>query len=699
MRSTFKSAKISGIAGTLLAAGLLLAVGGLARAAGSHLSMPWKEAGLTERQAAAQLLSRFTYGQRPGDVDKVVAMGLDRWFEQQLKGDLPDSQVAERLRPYPALAMSNEEVFHRYPTNGMILTEMRRDGLLPGKDKKAGADASKLDPADLAGLDKKEIKRQAVAFAREKGYRPERELLGQVMTQKLVRAVYSENQLSEVMADFWFNHFNVSLTNNRVRPYLLSYERDAIRPHVLGPFRDLLEATARHPAMLVYLDNAQSSAAMNAETTMADQMESLPRRRPGRFAQAPKGPKGAGKGKKERGLNENYARELMELHTLGVDGGYSQKDVVEVARAFTGWTVLPPGPARQQAEARLARVQRVGGLGFQEQGDFLFRADVHDSGTKVVLGKTLPARRGIEDGEEVLDILAAQPATARHLATQIAARFVADVPPKALVDRLAGVYLTSQGDIRQVLRSLVASPEFWSPAARGVKIKSPFELAASAIRAVNGDLRDPKETLQWVAKIGQPLYAYQAPTGYPDRAESWVNTGSLLNRMNFGLQLAAGRVRGVKVDLAALNGGHEPESREQALHTYAGLLMPERDLTHAIEVLKPMVTAPDLARRIDEATPETPVAAVASVASAGGMAARAGGTEDDQEEMIFGDLPVSPGDQPLSKADQPSSKAGKPSLDKLSKEERRAARANFPEPTPVEEVVGVILGSPEFQRR
>jgi uncharacterized protein (DUF1800 family) len=693
MRSTVKAANI---AGTLLAAGILLAAGGLAKAAGSHLSMPWKEAGLTERQAAAQLLSRFTYGQRPGDVDRVVAMGLDRWFEQQLKGDLPDPQVAERLRPYPALAMSNEEVFRRYPTNGMILTEMRREGLLPGKDKKAGADASKLDPADLAGLDKKEIKRQAVAFAREKGYRPERELLGQVMTQKLVRAVYSENQLSEVMADFWFNHFNVSLTNNRVRPYLLSYERDAIRPHVLGPFRDLLEATARHPAMLVYLDNAQSSAAMNAETTMADQMENLPRRRPGRFAQAPRGLKGAGKGKKERGLNENYARELMELHTLGVDGGYSQKDVVEVARAFTGWTVLPPGPARQQAEARLAKVQRVGGLGFQEQGDFLFRADVHDSGTKVVLGKTLPARRGIEDGEEVLDILAAQPATARHLATQIAARFVADVPPKALVDRLAGVYLTSQGDLRQVLRSLVASPEFWSPAVRGVKIKSPFELAASAIRAVNGDLRDPRETLQWVAKIGQPLYAYQAPTGYPDRAESWVNTGSLLNRMNFGLQLAAGRVRGVNVDLAALNGGHEPESREQALHTYAGLLMPERDLTHAIELLKPMVTAPDLARRIDEATPETPAA---SVASAGGRAARAGGTEDDQEEMIFGDLPLPQGDQPSSKADQPSSKADRPSLNKLSKEERRAARANFPEPTPVEEVVGVILGSPEFQRR
>ncbi|MEA2691473.1 MAG: hypothetical protein QOJ16_860, partial [Acidobacteriota bacterium] len=292
------------VAGTVLALGLPW----LAGAAGSRpaLHMPWKEAGLTERQAAAQLLSRFAYGPRPGDVDKVVAMGLDRWFEQQLKSDLPDAQVAERLRPYPALAMSNEEVFHRYPTNGMILAEMRRDGLLPGKKAgagKAGADANTTNAAntaeaiaaDLAGLDKQEIKQKARAFARDKGYRPEKELLGQVMTQKLVRAVYSENQLAEVMTDFWFNHFNVSLTNNKVRPYLLSYERDAIRPNVLGHFRDLLEATARHPAMLVYLDNAQSSAAMNAETTMNDELArqraaapGFGRRRPGRFAQAPK---------------------------------------------------------------------------------------------------------------------------------------------------------------------------------------------------------------------------------------------------------------------------------------------------------------------------------------------------------------------------------------------------------------------------
>ncbi|HZF07433.1 MAG TPA: DUF1800 domain-containing protein [Thermoanaerobaculia bacterium] len=670
MRSTHK---------TLIAAAVLLLAAGvpwLAKAAASGptpLHLPWKEAGLTERQAAAHLLSRFTYGPRPGDVDKVVALGLDRWFEQQLQANLPDPQVAERLRPLQALAMSNEEIFRRYPPNGMILAEMRREGLLPGK--KAGKDDTpQTVAADLAGLDKKELRQKTLAYSREKGYLPEKQLLGQVMTQKLVRAVYSENQLAEVMTDFWFNHFNVSLTNNKVRPYLLSYERDAIRPNVLGHFRDLLEATARHPAMLVYLDNAQSSAAMEAPTTMAGELERRRafNRRPGRFApQAGAGAGAGGKGKKEHGLNENYARELMELHTLGVDGGYTQEDVIAVARAFTGWTVLPPGPARQQAENRLARVQRVGGLGFQEQGDFLFRADTHDASAKVVLGQTLPAGRGIEDGEQVLDVVAAHKATARHLATQIAARFVADQPPPALVDRLAAVYTRSQGDVRQILRALVESPELWSPAARGVKIKSPFELAASALRAVDGDLRDPKETLQWVAKIGQPLYAYQAPTGYPDRAESWVNTGSLLNRMNFGLQLAAGRVRGVKVDLAALNGGKEPESREQALHTYAGLLMPERDLTEAMKVLKPMVSQPDLAQKIDEATPAPPDTKMA----------KAGESLDDEEEMIFGDKPVDAGD------------SGGP------KGARRAGRPKLDEPTPVEQVVGVILGSPEFQRR
>ncbi|HXO19881.1 MAG TPA: DUF1800 domain-containing protein, partial [Thermoanaerobaculia bacterium] len=372
--------------------------------------------------------------------------------------------------------------------------------------------------------------------------------------------------------------------------------------------------------------------------------------------------------KQERGLNENFARELMELHTLGVDGGYTQKDVVEVARAFTGWTVVPLGPGREKALERLERARRAGGLGFEVTGDFLFRADTHDAGPKTILGHRFPAGRGIQDGEEVLDLLAAQAATARHLASQLAVRFVSDQPSKALVDHLADVFTQSGGDTRAMLRAIVESPEFWSREARGAKIKSPFELTASAIRAVGGEVEDPRATLEWISRIGQPLYAYQAPTGYPDRAEAWVNTGSLLARMNFGLQLAAGRVPGVRLDLAALNGGYEPESRERALATYASLLMPERDLTQTLKLLQPMVANPELAKKVDEAAPSAPAAPSDRVAAPG------------DDEMAMGEPPAV---RPAKTAKNGGAGAGP---------------VQHP-PTAVEQVVGVILGSPEFQRR
>jgi len=627
--------------------GLAGAAPGSGAPAGASLRLPWKQAGLTERQAAAHLLDRFAFGPRPGEVDAVVAMGLDRWLERQLEGGLPDAKLATRLAAYPALQMSTPELLRLYPLPATVLAEARQAGVVPAKDAGAGAQAA----AAQGDLDKEDVKAKVRAFARQQGYRPEKELLGQLTAQKVLRAVYSENQLAEVMTDFWFNHFNVSSTNDKTRPYLLAYERDAIRPNALGRFRDLLGATAHQPAMLLYLDNAQSTARPDAETTMADQMADRMARRPaGRFGARRLAANAGGK-KCERGLNENYARELMELHTLGVDGGYTQQDVVEVARAFTGWTVVPPGPARARVEQRLERAERAGGLGFWQQGEFLFRADVHDAGGKTILGRRFPAGRGVEEGEQVLDLLAAHPATARHIASQLAVRFVSDHPPQALVDRLAEVYRASGGDTKAMIRAIAASPEFWSREALAAKIKSPFELAASAIRALGGEVGEPRAAIEWIGRIGEPLYAYQAPTGYPDRAEAWVNTGSLLNRMNFGLQLAAGRVPGVQVDLAALNGGHEPESREQALAVYAGLLLPGSDLAPTLKLLQPMVTSPDLARRVDQAAPAT--------------------TEKPVEK---------PGD----------GATGKP-----------AARAAVPQapPTPLQQVVGVILGSPEFQRR
>src|SRR6185369_13032023 len=324
--------------------------------------------------------------------------------------------------------------------------------------------------------------------------------------------------------------------------------------------------------------------------------------------------------------NENYARELMELHTLGVDGGYTQDDVIQVARAFTGWTIIPPA-RREEAERRLARAQKAGGLGFATQGDFLFRADMHDAGAKTVLGKRLPAGRGMEDGEDVLDLLAAHPSTARHLATKLAVRFVSDQPSKALVDHLSAVYQQSGGDVRAMLRAIAESPEFWSRKTLGAKIKSPFELAVSAIRSTGAHVDDPQAAVQWISHMGEPLYAYQAPTGYPDRAEAWVNTGSLLNRMNFGLQFASGRVDGVGLDLPALHGGKEPESRQEALAVYADLLLPGRNLDPVLKQLTPMVTDPGLAKKIDDAAPRQEAPA------AGGAMAQSG----DDDAMMDGE--------------------------------------------------------------
>jgi uncharacterized protein (DUF1800 family) len=682
-------------AAVVAAASFLQPGGGAAATAASTqrpaVHLPWREAGLSERQAAAHLLNRFAYGPRPGQVDAVVAMGLDRWFEQQLAGNLPDPEVARHLRDLPALQLTSAEILAKYPPPALVLAEARRAGVVPAKS----------DLADFAD-DKKDLRAKVMEWGRGRGYRPQRELLGQLMAQKLYRAVESENQLAEVMTDFWFNHFNVSMTDNKTRPYLLSYERDAIRPHALGRVRDLLEATAKHPAMLLYLDNAQSTAPAGTPTTMAGAMERLPRRggfgggaagfgrrrafgpdagtdrtmaRQRQEEEAAAG-QGQGRPKRPQGLNENYARELMELHTLGVDGGYTQQDVIEVARAFTGWTLVPP-QRREEVERRLERARRVGGMGFVVDGDFLFRADAHDAGAKTILGQPFPAGRGLEDGEQVLDLLAAHRATARHIATQLAARFVSDQPPASLVDRLSAVYLESGGDTRRLVAAIAGSPEFWSRAAVGAKIKSPFELAASALRATGSRLDDPRATLQWIARIGEPLYAYQAPTGYPDRGEAWVNTGSLLNRMNFGLQLAAGRVPGVDLDLPALAGGREPESREEALRAYSALLLPGRDLESTIKLLRPLVSDPELAQKVDAAAPPEPDGK-----------AKAGTAMEDEAAALLDDEPAG---RPAKGARLGGRRNGLGG--------RMEKRTERHPPTPLEQVAGVVLGSPEFQRR
>ncbi|HET7853868.1 MAG TPA: DUF1800 family protein, partial [Candidatus Methylomirabilis sp.] len=347
---------------------ILVFLGPFASAArlGRPTGLPFQEAGLTQRQAAAILLDRFAFGARPGEIDRVVAQGLENWLEEQLSGNRPEHELVGRLAPLKTLTLSGREIATAYPGPGTVRAQAIREGVI-----------SRNDPP----TDRAETRQKLQAFAQHKGYRPQRELTEELMTQKLLRGVYSENRLTEVLVDFWYNHFNVSITNNRARPFVLSYERDAIRPHVLGHFRDLLHATAKHPAMLLYLDNAQSTASDGTTTTMSQTTKRRGGMRRGEESQTKEEPS---KGRSsQRGINENYARELMELHTLGVDGGYTQQDVIEVARVFTGWTVLLPGPRGGRLQKRLTRTN---GPGLAGDGDFLFRADTHDATQKIILG-------------------------------------------------------------------------------------------------------------------------------------------------------------------------------------------------------------------------------------------------------------------------------------------------------------------------
>lgn len=607
------------------------------------LDLPWREAGLTEAEAAAHLIDRLTFGPRPGEIEHVVKIGLETWLHRQLDAADPDVYLSSRLAGLWSLNLDVREFPDTYPNPGMVLREATEAGILP-----SGVDPRRMDDPRAS----REARRTVMDWARDQGYRSQRVLVGELMTQKLYRALYSENQLQEVLIDFWFNHFNVSLTDNQARVYVLSFERDAIRPHVLGDFDAMLTATARHPAMLLYLDNAQSTADPGEKTTMEGYMQDRGGRYGGRASR--RAQQRRQRDGRPQGLNENYARELLELHTLGVDGGYSQDDVVEVARAFTGWTVYPPRALREPQAGRLDRALSSG-AGFYAEDGFLFRADAHDAGKKKVLGKTLAPGRGVEDGEEVLQLLGAHPSTARHLATKLATRFVSDEPQSDLVDRLARVIRSTEGDLRQVMEALMESPEFWDEGVRHQKIKSPFELTVSALRVLDAEVIYPRETVEWIDRMGQPLYSYQAPTGYPDRADFWVNSGALLNRMNFGLALAAGEIDGVEFDLAALNGHREPASRPEALRAYVPLLLPERDPSPTIAMLEPMVLDSRLSDKVDQAAPEL---ASESVFDA------------SEVELMKGEDPTEP-----------------------------ESRRDRGEPMALEQVVGVILGSPEFQRR
>jgi uncharacterized protein (DUF1800 family) len=577
-------------------ASLALLVAAAAAVTALHATKKTNPPQLDDTHRIVHALNRLTFGPAPGDIDRVKAIGLDKWIDEQLHPDkIDDSALDARLSNFLTLKMSAHDMAEHFPPNQLIkqvadgkisiprnpdeklvyLAELQRYQFKLEKKNSKGkpddtndADNSASDADNPERREMREHGRQ-VAFqiaalkpddripamlrlndddrrsllligdpARNQltdGMNPaDREavlalrnpaaLVHDELTQaKLLRAIYSNRQFEEVMTDFWFNHFNIYVNKGPDRYFVTEYERDVIRPHALGKFKDLLKATAHSPAMLFYLDNAESVGPNSLAATGPPPF----RGGFGRPAQQQK--------KKQSGLNENYARELMELHTLGVNGGYTQKDVSEVAKVFTGWTIEEP----------------------YRGGNFRFVERRHEPGPKHVLGQRID-EEGEREGDHVLEMLARDPHTAHFVCNKLAMRFVSDDPPPALVDRMANTYLQKDGDIREILKTMLKSPEFWTPESYRAKVKTPLEFVVSAARATGADVTDARPLVQTLNQMGMPLYGMQPPTGYSMKAETWVNSAALLARMNFAFSLGGGHLNGTQIAPELLLGQNEP---------------------------------------------------------------------------------------------------------------------------------------------
>jgi uncharacterized protein (DUF1800 family) len=684
---------------------------------------------------ALHALNRLTFGPRPGDLQQLMAIGVDQWIELQLHPERIDDRALEaRLEPLRTIRMSAKELAEGFPspqeinqvmngkrpmpadpalravyqvqlarlqdrkdrkeeagksaaaapektggeegstmaasaaseggglradhpamnastTNGTMNSGAESDGTMaaatpPVKSTPEEAEQARLregqlyadlEVEKLPGLPPDQRFKRVLAMSPQaqlafadslrggkgqqflEGLNPRQKetllamnnpaivVMSELMQAKLLRAIYSQRQLEEVMTDFWFNHFNVSVDKGLDRMMVTGYERDVIRPRALGKFEDLLVATAKSPAMLFYLDNHLSVGPNSAQALGMPTSGYAPygRRYP---AQRPK----PNPGKRPSGLNENYGRELLELHTLSVNGGYSQRDVTEVAKVFTGWTIDKP----------------------VDGGAFKFDPRMHEPGPKFVLGRRIKPK-GEDEGLEVLQRLATSPQTAHFISLKLAQRFVADDPPPALVDRMAKTFLKKKGDIREVLETLFHSPEFWDDATYRAKVKTPLEFVASAVRATGAEVDDASPLTQQLNRMGMPLYGAQPPTGYSMKAETWVSSSALLNRMNFALALTNGKIRGVKVDTAQLAGSGPPP-----------------DAAATLSALETSLVAGGVSQQTHDSI-------VAQIESSGKNGA-----------------------QP-----KPNNKSGL----------RRPAEAAHP--ADVTTIAGLLLGSPEFQRR
>ena len=675
---------------------------------------------LTEDQRILHVLNRLGYGVRPGDVERVKAMGLDNYIRQQLDpGQIVDSAAEAKLKNLPTLNMTTAELYEKYPQPQQLVRQLQRRGDLPadldlqklqaagaqqgpppkpGEPKAAetmsgeamsasGANQATNQAANAEARKTAEYRQKIREYYEKNGLMQPQRIVGELQASRILRAVYSERQLQEVMVDFWTNHFNVFVGKGADRWLLTSYDRDTIRPNAMGKFSDLLLATAQSPAMLFYLDNFQSVS----PTAQLGRLGDGAARRPGaqrdgvlgllmrgdrsrRVATAgganqdrvkdgyPNGSPQQSRGpepppnaqRQRRGINENYARELMELHTLGVDGGYSQKDVQEVARCFTGWTIFAPrgGAAATQAMLDGPRADRLR----ENAGKFFFNPRAHDDGEKIVLGHKIPAGGGFKDGLSVLDILAHHPSTAKYVATKLVRYFVSDDPQPSLVERVANSFTKSNGDIRETLRTIFFSPEFNSSDAYRAKVKRPFELTISAIRTLGGETNGGPQLHQWIARMGEPLYGFQTPNGYSDSSETWVNTGGLLERMNFGLALASNRIPGTRVDLNRFL----PNSEGQSLNK-----------TQIMDRFLSLIVAGDISPRTKETLMKQ-----------------------------FNEQPIIVSGTSLENA-RASSSMGVELMDAPPRRQQRLqlARADANITDPMTKIVGLILGSPEFQRQ
>ena len=465
-------------------------------------------------QRVRQVLSRLTFGARPGDVERVSKIGVDKFIAEQLDPDsIDDSALQTRVDKLSTLRLDAADLAAQYNPPKPLPTPTPAATTTAATDMKSAGQTT-MDASQMATAATTSPTPVASPTPTPKPTPPPKNpgmVVNELQRAKLLRAVYSERQLYEVMVDFWENHFSIFANKDADRWLLTGFDRDTIRPFALGRFRDLLGATAHSPAMLYYLDNWQSSLRRDIPAT-----KDKPARSYG-------------------GINENYARELMELHTLGVEGGYSQKDVQEVARCFTGWTIRKPN----------------------EEGTFVFNPNAHDNGEKMVLGVRIPAGGGISDGERVLDILAKSPATAKFVTTKLARRFLGDDPSPAVVAHASQVFLSTDGSISETLKAIVTSKEFSAPATYQNKVKTPFEYVASALRATAAETDANSPVLNWIARMGQPVYGRVTPDGYPDRTSEWLSDNDLLARLNFASALVQNQIKGttVKIDKLLPNGG------------------------------------------------------------------------------------------------------------------------------------------------